>query len=126
MDKRLYAVSLEFFKERIEPLIEGSYIWKGRPPVLSHYQVFCGVLYVLRTGIAWRDLPFCFDKWHSVYTRFMRGNEKGLWWKILMDLQSRKRVKLKVVLCDSSSFKVHRHGGGQKGSSKARGLAELA
>ena len=125
MDKRLYSVSLEFFKDWIEPLIEGSYIWKGRPPVISHYQVFCGVLYVLRTGVAWRDLPLCFGKWHSVYMRFMRGKEKGLWGKVLLDLQFRKRVKLKVVLCDSSSFKVHRHGGGQKGGSKARDAAEL-
>ena len=68
MDKRLYPISLEFFSSTILPIIEGSYIWKGRPPKISHYQVFCAILYVLRTGVSWRDLPDCFGNWHSVYT----------------------------------------------------------
>lgn len=126
MDKRLYPISLEFFSSNILPIIEGNYIWKGRPPKISHYQVFCAILYVLRTGVAWRDLPDCFGNWHSVYTRFSRGNEKHLWWKVLINLQQRKKLKMNVVLCDSSSFKIHRHGGGIKGGSKARVRAELA
>ena len=120
MDKRLYPVSPEYFSTRILPLIEGSYIWKGRPPLISHYQVFCAILYVLRTGIAWRDLPDCFGNWHNIYTRFSRGSEKGLWWKILMHLQMGKQIRMNIVLCDSSSFKVHRHGGGLKGGSKVK------
>ena len=126
MDKRLYPISLEFFSSNILPIIEGNYIWKGRPPKISHYQVFCAILYVLRTGVAWRDLPDCFGNWHSVYTCFSRGNEKHLWWKVLINLQQRKKLKMNVVLCDSSSFKIHRHGGGIKGGSKARVRAELA
>lgn len=124
MDKRLYPITPEFFAAQILPLIEGSYIWKGRPPTVSHYQVFCALLYILRTGLPWRDLPVCFGRWHTIYTRFMRGNEKGLWWKILMHLQARKRVHLNIVLCDSTHFKVHRHGGGQKGGSKVKDAAE--
>jgi hypothetical protein len=50
MDQRLYPITPEFFAHTILPLIEGNYIWKGRPPVISHYQVFCAILYVLRTG----------------------------------------------------------------------------
>lgn len=123
MDKRLYAVSPEFFHSSILPLIEGSYIWKGRPPGISHYQVFCAVLYVLRTGVSWRDLPGCFGNWHSIYTRFHRGNAKGLWWNILLHLQQKKQIRMNVVLCDSSAFKVHRHGGGSKGGSRAKAAA---
>jgi len=55
--------------------------------------------------------------------RFQRGNEKGLWWKILMNLQKEKRVKMNVVICDSSTFKYHRHGGGQKGGSNQKAEA---
>ena len=115
MDQRLYPVTPEFFAHTILPLIEGRYIWKGRPPKISHYQVFCAILYVLRTGCPWRDLPPCYGKWHTIYTRFKRGSEKGLWWHILATLQQRGKVRLNIVLVDSTTWKVHRHGGGSKG-----------
>jgi transposase len=115
MDSRFYPVSEAFFDQHILPLIEGDYIWKGRPPTISHYQVFCAILYVLRTGIPWRDLPSCYGKWHPIYLRFRRGSERGLWWRILITLQQHKHLTIKVVLVDSTTFKVHRHGGGPKG-----------
>ena len=120
MDKRLYPVDKKIFKEMILPIIEGSYIWKGRPPLISHYQVFAAILYILRTGIPWRDLPKDYGNWHSIYMRFQRGNEKGLWWKILNSLQSKKRMRMNVVICDTSNFKYHRHGGGKKGGNNQR------
>lgn len=122
MDTRFYPLSLDFFNATILPLIEGHYIWKGRPPSISHYQVFCAILYVLRTGVPWRDLPGCYGKWHPIYLRFKRGSERGLWWHILITLQQRKQLQLNVVLVDSTTFKVHRHGGGQKGGS-TRGVS---
>lgn len=115
MDKRLFPITKEFFNKNILPIIETSYIWKGRPPKISHYNVFCAILYVLRTGIAWRDLPKCYTgSWHSIYTRFKRGSDKGIWWKILITLQQQKKLNLNIVMSDSTSFKVHRHGGGLK------------
>src|SRR5262245_26724068 len=117
MATRLYPISLDFFKATILPLIEGNYIWKGRPPSISHYQVFCAILYVLRTGVPWRDLPVCYGTWHPLYLRFKRGSERGLWWRILITLQQRKARTRNVVLVDSTTFKVHRPGGGQQGGS---------
>ena len=115
MDQRLYPVTPEYFAQTILPLIEGSYIWKGRPPTISHYQVFCAILYVLRTGVPWRDLPNCYGSWHSVYTRFKRGSDKGLWWRILITLQQHGKARINIALLDSTTWKVHRHGGGSKG-----------
>jgi len=117
---RFFPISIEDFKATIEPIIYQNYIWKGRPPIISHYNVFCAVLYVLRTGIAWRDLPEKFGNWHSIYTRFSRWSEKGLWWKILFKLQAQKLAKVNDVLADSTSFKVHRHGGDLKGGNKPK------
>lgn len=57
MDPRLYPVSPAYFDQYILPLIEGSYIWQGRPPTISHYQVFCAILYVLRTGCPGATCP---------------------------------------------------------------------
>ena len=120
MDTRFFPITPEFFDKEIKPLIEGSYIWKGRPPKISHYHVFCAILYVLRTGCPWRDLPACFGDWHPIYLRFARGGERGLWWKILMNLQQRKKLRMNIVLMDTTTMKVHRHGGGQKGGFKRK------
>lgn len=119
MDKRLYPVTPAFFRSEIKPLIDGCYSRAGRPKKISDYQVFCAVLYVLRTGIPWRDLPRCYGYWHSVYLRFSKGSKRGVWWKILITLQQHKKLTMHVVLADSTTFKVHRHGGGPKGGSIA-------
>jgi transposase len=124
MDQRLFPITSHFFNNQIQPIIEKNYIWKGRPPVISHYKVFCAILYVLRTGVPWRDLPKCYGCWHTIYQRFKRGSEKGIWWKILMILQQGKKITMNIVISDSSTFKMHRHGGGLKGGSKVKAKAE--
>lgn len=120
MDKRLYPISKEFFFAEIQPLITQCYSPAGRPPKISDYDVFNAILYVLRTGIPWRDLPTCYGYWHSVYLRFNKGCKRGVWWSVLTTLQQRKKLTMNVVLGDSTTFKVHRHGGGQKGGTVAK------
>jgi hypothetical protein len=43
---RLFPITEEVFNQNILPVIEGNYIWKGRPPKISHYRAFCGILYI--------------------------------------------------------------------------------
>jgi len=117
MDKRLFPVSREFFDREIRHLIEDVRIKTGRPPRINNYLVFCAILYVLRTGISWRDLPACYGGWHTVYLRFKRGSDRGVWWQILITLQQKKRLKMNIVLADSTTVKIHRHGGNSKGGS---------
>ena len=126
LNERMFPIDLESFNSVIEPIIQENYIWKGRPPKISHYNVFCAVLYILRTGIPWRDLPEIYGNWHTIYTRFSRWSEKGLWWKIIMKLQAQNLATIDIVLVDSTSFKVHRHGGGLKGGSKQKESPGLA
>jgi transposase len=38
-----------------------------------------GVLWIVRTGSPWRDLPEAFGDWNTVFRRFSR---KGVWWRI--------------------------------------------
>ena len=112
------------FKETVVPVIEGNYIRKGRPPTVPHYKAFCGILYALRTGCPWRDLPEEYGHWHVVYDRFSRGNARGLWAKVLMVLQTQAGTGIEEVIIDSTAMKVHRHGGGQKGGSRPKGSQE--
>ena len=120
MDKRLYPVTEAFFNEHIKPVIDQSYSRAGRPAMISDYAVFCALLYVLRTGIPWRDLPTLYGHWHRVYQRFKRSADRGVWWTVLMYLQKNRKITMRVVLADSTTFKVHRHGGGSKGGSKVK------
>jgi putative transposase len=41
-----------------------------------------GVLWIVRTGSPWRDLPETFGDWNSVFRRFSRWSVKGVWWRI--------------------------------------------
>ncbi|CAN2535866.1 hypothetical+protein [Methylocapsa aurea] len=51
---------------------------RGRPP-RDHRRVIDGVLWIARSGAAWRDLPPEFGNWSSVYRQFLRWSEAGLW-----------------------------------------------
>lgn len=115
-NSRIYTVSEEFFNNEILPSIKDSVAPTGRPSKVNYYIIFNAILYVLRTGIAWRDIPekYFGVSWHTIYTRFQRGNEKNIWWKLLLTLQNKKKLTINITMCDSTSFKIHRQGGGLK------------
>ena len=45
-----------------------------------------GMLHVLRTGCPWRDMHERYGKWNSVYVRFRRWAEQGVWDALLQTL----------------------------------------
>lgn len=49
---------------------------KTRPREADLYEVFCGVLYVLKSGCQWRMLPSDFPKWSNVYAYFRIWSKK--------------------------------------------------
>jgi transposase len=66
------------------------------------------MVYVMRTGIPWRDLPSDFGKWSSVYSRWRRWCASGLWPRVLAALATRARGTTRYV--DSTYIKVHQDG----------------
>lgn len=66
-------ISREQF-EAIRPLLEGARK-RTRPRTVDLYEVFCAVLYLLRTGCQWRALPGDFPKWRTVHAYFMIWSE---------------------------------------------------
>jgi len=81
-----------------------------------------GMVYVLRTGQPWRDLPAHFGPWNSVYTRWRRWCQCGLWARLLAVLARQAQGVLRFV--DASHIKVHQDAsnpaGGQAGQAMGR------
>ena len=64
--------------QRLEPLLPAQKPKTGRPGK-DHRTVINGILWVLRTGAPWRDLPERYDPWRTAATRFYRWRQLGLW-----------------------------------------------
>ena len=75
MKRKKYAsdISREKFAE-IEPLLR-SVRRRTKPTTVDLYEVFCAVLYLLRTGCQWRFLPSEFPKWTTVYAYFSKWSQ---------------------------------------------------
>jgi len=69
-------------------------------------------LYVLRTGIPWRDLPKKFGKWRTV-SRFARWTKAGIWKNIfnaLLEINNNaKKINWETNQIDSTIVRVHQH-----------------
>ena len=72
-----------------------------------------GMLYRIRVGCPWRDLPDVFGKWNSVYKKFNAWSKKGLWRRLLDTLIV--DPDLEWVFMDGSYIKAHQHSAGAAG-----------
>ncbi|WP_221342560.1 IS5 family transposase [Streptomyces paradoxus] len=101
--------------ERIEPLLPQA-DGRGRP-WRDHRQVVNGVLWRLRTGAPWRDLPQRYGPWQTVYERFARWEADGTWARLLEHVQVRDDAMDRVewtVAVDSTINRAHQHAAGAR------------
>ena len=59
------------------------------------------VLWVLRFGARWSDLPERFGKWKSVHTRFARWAKSGVWERVFAVLTADRRNEYLMHLASS-------------------------
>lgn len=96
---------------RIEPLMPSSAGQRGRP-FRDHRQVIEGIVYRLRTGVAWRDLPDSFGPWQTIWKRHQRFSTDGTWDKIHARLIAEADALGQVdwnVSVDSTINRAHQH-----------------
>ena len=67
-------ISIEKF-EKIRVILE-SCRKKTKPRTVDLHKVFCGVLYVLKSGCQWRMLPSDFPKWRTCYDYYQKWSEQ--------------------------------------------------
>jgi len=53
-----------------------SFKKRTRPRQVDLYDVFCGVLYLLKSGCQWRMLPSDFPKWRTVHEYYRQWNQR--------------------------------------------------
>ena len=105
--------------ERIKDTLPGRLEHVGRTAV-DNRQFVDGVLWVLRSGARWSDLPERYGKYKSVHTRFMRWARSGVWERIFDDLVKDK--KNQYLMIDSTIVRAHQQAatGRKKGAPKTR------
>lgn len=85
----------------------------GRPPTLSTRRFINAVLWKVKTGVPWRDLPKRYGKWKTVYSRFRRWAMAGHFQAIFEALQIEVDDDFNAI--DGTYIRVHQHAAGGKG-----------
>jgi transposase len=105
--------------QRIQPMIPDGKPG-GRPP-LDRRTIIDGILWILRTGAPWRDIPEAFGKWQTVWRLFDQWNGDGTLDKILQKLQGEIIINTELWCIDGTVIRAARcaAGGGKKGTRKS-------
>jgi transposase len=94
--------------QRFAPLLPGKRGDPGRTG--SNNRLFLEVvLWMVRTGAPWRDLPEAFGSWNSVFRCFRRWVRAGVFERLSGD------PDFEDTLIDGTTIRVHQHGTGVKG-----------
>ena len=102
--------------DQIRPQLE-SFRKLTKPRTIDLYDVFCGILYLLKSGCQWRMLPGDFPKWRTVHEYFriwsepLPGEKQSLFEKVQMELVEEVRIKnsrspnTSLLIVDAQSVK---------------------
>jgi transposase len=101
--------------ERIEPLLPPNPPHpKGGRPFASDKACFAGIVYILRNGGRWNDMPKQFPSSTACWNRYARWTKLGIWhavWAIVLEeLQDAGKLDLSELALDAT-FAEARKGG---------------
>ena len=80
--------------------------------------IFNAILWIMKTGVPWRDLHPEFGPWNTVYKRFLEWARLEVWDDILRILSI--NADSEAILIDATFIKLHPHGTGAKGDTSIR------
>jgi len=89
---------------------------RGRPWA-DHRKVINGILWKVRTGAPWRDLPERYGPWQTCYDRFVRWRRDGTWERLLSLVHGKSDAVSDVLVevsFDSTVVRAHQHATGAR------------
>jgi transposase len=103
--------------ERIAPQLPGKASDRGVTAV-DNRLFLEAVLWRVRTGSPWRDLPDVFGNWNSVFQRFRRWAKKGVFERLFEAISD--EPDLEYALIDGTIVSVHQKASGARGGLEIR------
>ena len=89
----------------------------GRPNK-DHRTVINGILWILKTGAQWEDLPERYGSYKTVSSRLYRWRKAGIWDQVLAELQrmgdTLGEVQWTIHYVDGTSIRAHQSAAGAK------------
>ena len=85
---------------------------RGRPRAHPLRRILDAIIYVVRTGCAWRYLPSNFPPWQTVFYHFRRFRLQGIWHRLYTALHRAERERVgrhpdpSAAIMDSQSVKT--------------------
>ncbi len=99
----------------LKPLLPGRRgSWGG--VAIDNRRFINAIIWILRTGAQWRDLPPSYGDWKNTHRRFCRWRNKGVWESVLTHLI--EDPDYEWLMIDASHIKVHPHGTGAVGGNQ--------
>lgn len=100
---------------RIESHLPGSAGKIGRE-AHDNRRFINAVMWILRTGAPWRDLPASYSGWKNTHRRFCRWRDRGVWESLLEVVMD--EPDFEWLMIDASHIKVHPHASGAVGGNQ--------
>ena len=101
--------------ERVKKLLPAERSGKRGRPRKDDRNMLNGMLWIVRSGAQWRELPEAYGPWQSVYARFAKWRDDGTLEAIFRALSA--DADMENLSLDSTCIKVHEsaNGGGKNG-----------
>lgn len=106
---------------KLKPLLPPEHSGKKGRPYVSHRKVVNGILWRLRTGAGWRDIPARYGPWQTCFDRFKSWLQNGLWLRVLQSVQAQAdtqgQLDWQQGSVDGSVIRAHQHASGASAAS---------
>ena len=117
MRRNLFWLSDEQWT-RIEPYLPTDVRGKER---VDDRRVISGILHVIKSGCRWCDCPPEYGPPTTIYNRFVRWAERGVWERLFRELVGRGR-STHLQMLDSTHVKAHRSASGANRGNRRKRL----
>lgn len=76
-------------------------------PRVDDRRVISGIIFVIRNGLRWRDVPVSYGPHKTIYNRFFRWSELGVFGRIFVEL-AKGGADSDEMMIDATHLKAHR------------------